>query len=166
MDTWRTTFAVLGVGGLHRRREPVLPQPNLTRSWVKTQHDRGWNVVPIWVDLQAPSVGGSRAMCVDHAFTGTTMSRSNATARTQGSHAADRAIAGARELGIAKGSTLFLDMESYKNDVSACNQPVQNFQSGWRSGCAAWAGSRATTRRSAPVSTLSTSSGPSSPAPT
>ena len=131
MDTWRTTSPYWGVGVYIGGENRSCQQPDLTRSWVRTQHDRGWNVVPIWVDLQAPSVGGSTGKCVDHHFTGTTMSRSNATARTQGSRAADRAIARARELGIAKGSTLFLDMESYKNDVSACNQPVQNFQSGW-----------------------------------
>jgi Rv2525c-like, glycoside hydrolase-like domain/Putative peptidoglycan binding domain len=131
MDSWRTTSPYWGVGVYIGGENRSCSQPNLTRAWVKTQHDRGWNVVPIWVDLQAPRVGGGTGRCVDHPFGGTTMSRSNATARNQGSRAADRAIARARVLGIAKGSTLFLDMESYKNDISACNQPVQNFQSGW-----------------------------------
>ncbi len=59
------------------------------------------------------------------------MSRNNSSARSQGVKAANRAIGKAKALGMAKGSTLFLDMESYKNQLSACNQPVQNFQSGW-----------------------------------
>jgi peptidoglycan hydrolase-like protein with peptidoglycan-binding domain len=131
MDTWRTMSPYWGVGVYIGGENRSCQQPDLSRSWVKTQHDRGWNVVPIWVDLQAPKAGGYNGRCVDHAFTGSTMSPRNASARAQGSRAADRAIARARDLGIAKGSTLFLDIESYKNQFSECNQPVQNFQSGW-----------------------------------
>jgi len=61
------------------------------------------------------------------------MSARNGTARSQGISAANRAVAHARDLGIVRGSTLFLDIESYANDLSACNQPVQHFQSGWTS---------------------------------
>ena len=46
---------------------------------------------------------------------------------------ATRAARTAAALGLAKGSTLFLDIESYDNSVSSCNQPVLNYVSGWNS---------------------------------
>lgn len=130
MDTMRTTTPYWGVGVYIGGESRTCDQPNLTRSWVRTQHDKSWRIVPIWAGLQAPRVNGHG--CSDRGFADR-MSARNGRATSQGISAANRAVAHARELGIARGSTLFLDIESYENDLSPCNQPVQHFQSGWTS---------------------------------
>lgn len=131
MDEWRSQSPYWGVGVYIGGENRSCPQPDLTSTWVSTQHHRGWHIFPIWVGPQAPEVGGTIGSCVDHAYSGSTMSPDNASARSEGVSAANHAVRRATGLGMAKGSTLFLDMESYKNDLSDCNQPVQNFQSGW-----------------------------------
>ncbi len=131
MDDLRTQSPYWGVGVYIGGETRTCNQPDLTRGWVSTQTHKGWRVFPVWAGLQAPKVGGTVGRCSDHNFGSNVMSRHNGTARAQGVKAANRAISKAKALGMAKGSTLFLDMESYKNDLSACNQPVQNFQSGW-----------------------------------
>jgi hypothetical protein len=134
MDELRTQSPYWGVGVYIGGENRSCAQPELTRDWVTTQHHKGWHIFPLWVGLQAPILGRGTSherRCIDGTRLRTPMSTDNATARRQGVSAATRAIAHAKDLGMAKGSTLFLDMESYANTISACNQPVLNFQSGW-----------------------------------
>ena len=129
MDDLRTKSPYWGVG-VYIGGESLTceHQTNLTRNWVSTQARKGWHIFPLWVGLQAPTVNNVR--CSDRSFEHV-MSSNNSTARGQGVAAADKAIDHARSLGMAKGSTLFLDIESWDNTRSECNQPVLNFQSGW-----------------------------------
>ncbi len=133
MDELRTQSPYWGVGVYVGGENRSCPQPDLTRDWVSLQHHRGWHVFPVWTGLQAPVLdpgGPDERQCSDRTF-GQTMKPNNSKARAQGISAANRAVKAAQRLGMAKGSTLFLDLESYENSISACNQPVQNFQSGW-----------------------------------
>ncbi len=133
LDELRTKSPYWGVGVYIGGENRSCPQPNLTRDWVSKQNHRGWHIFPLWIGLQAPVLdpgGPGEKQCSDRAF-GQTMKPDNTQARAQGVSAANRAVKAAQRFGMAKGSTLFLDMESYDNATSACNQPVQNFQSGW-----------------------------------
>ncbi len=133
MDELRTQSPYWGVGVYIGGENRSCPQPNLTRDWVSKQTHRGWNVFPVWIGLQAPVLNPGtpdEQRCSDRALA-VTMKPDNGKARAQGVMAANRAVSAAQGLGMAAGSTLFLDMESYDNSISACNQPVQNFQSGW-----------------------------------
>jgi hypothetical protein len=134
MDELRTESPYWGVGVyVGGENRYCSEQPELTRSWVHTQHHKGWRIFPIWNGLQAPTLRpGTRdekRCATGRAFD--TMSSSNSHAKRQGVSAANRAVNKAVGLGMAKGSTLFLDIEAYDNTTSACNQPVMNFQSGW-----------------------------------
>lgn len=135
MDELRAQSPYWGVGVYLGGENRTCDQPNLTRDWLAKQHHRGWHIFPVWIGLQAPVLNPGRPdekQCSDRALA-VTMKPSNSKARAQGVSAANRAVKAAQALGLAKGSTLFLDMESYDNSISACNQPVQNFQSGWSS---------------------------------
>jgi hypothetical protein len=122
MDTLRVDSPYWGVGVYIGGAERTCAQPNLTASWVRTQASRGWHVFPVWAGLQSP--------CSDVPFDHH-IARDNDRARAQGRQAANHAVSAASGLAMAKGSTLFLDVEPYDNTTSRCNQPVLHYQSGW-----------------------------------
>jgi hypothetical protein len=107
-------------------------QPELTRTWVRTQHRKGWRIFPIWNGLQAPTLDrGTRHQVRCSSRPAYPMGGRPEVARRQGVRAADRAVRHARDLGIKRGSTLFLDVEAFDNTVGRCTRAVLNFQSGW-----------------------------------
>jgi len=124
MDELRRESPFWGVGIYIGGSERSCAQPNLTRTWVQTQRARGWKLFPVWV--------GPQSHCADAAFDHL-VPESNAAAKRQGFREATRAARAATGLGLAKGSSLFLDVESYDNSISSCNQPVLNYVSGWNS---------------------------------
>jgi hypothetical protein len=90
----------------------------LTADWVAGALAGGWSLIPTYVGLQAP--------CNAHRVHFTAP-----TAATQGTAAADDAIAKASALGLPGGSPLYYDMESYSLHDPACTQAVQTFVSAW-----------------------------------
>jgi hypothetical protein len=103
MGAWSTSpYHAIGVylGGTNS----ACAQPNLTAAWVSTESAAGWNLVPTYVGLQAPSNSCGCAALVP------------AKAATQGAAAADDAIAKAQALGIGPGSPIYFDMEAYPRD--------------------------------------------------
>jgi hypothetical protein len=107
MAAWSSSpYRAVGVyiGGLNRG----CSQPNLTASWVSAQTAAGWNLIPTYVGLQAPT--SSCGSCAK-------LSANQATA--QGSAAASDAVAQASTLGMGPGSPLYFDMESYSRTASA-----------------------------------------------
>jgi hypothetical protein len=122
MDVLRAESPYWGVGVYIGGPERSCPQPDLDAAWVRTQAARGWHIFPVWA--------GRQSQCSDKPFE-THISARNARATAQGAASANDAVRAAQRLGIAKGSTLFLDVEGYDNTTSACNQPVLSYQSGW-----------------------------------
>jgi peptidoglycan hydrolase-like protein with peptidoglycan-binding domain len=122
MDELRAESPYWGVGVYIGGPERTCAQPALDAAWVRTQARRGWHIFPVWV--------GRQSRCSDRPFT-TEISARNAKATAQGVASANQAVRKAKQLGIGKGSTLFLDVEAYDNTTSACNQPVLSYQSGW-----------------------------------
>jgi Domain of unknown function (DUF1906) len=96
-------------------------QPNLTASWVSEQTAAGWNLIPTYVGLQAPT--SSCSSCA-------TLSSSTATAARQGGEAADDAVSDAQLAGIGAGSPIYFDMESYSRTASASNATL-TFLAAW-----------------------------------
>jgi hypothetical protein len=122
MDELRRQSPYWGVGVYIGGEERSCAQPNLTAGWVRSQASKRWHIFPLWV--------GPQSKCSDAAFV-TDISSHNARAARQGVRAANRAVRKAKRLGLARGSTLFVDVEAYDNTTSACNQPVLSYQGGW-----------------------------------
>jgi hypothetical protein len=120
MSAWGASpYRAIGVyiGGLNRG----CSQPNLTASWVAAQIAAGWNLIPTYVGLQAPT--SSCGSCAK-------LSASSAVA--QGSAAATDAVEAARVAAIGPGSPIYFDMESYTRTTSASNA-VLAFLAAWTS---------------------------------
>ncbi|HEX3174093.1 MAG TPA: glycoside hydrolase domain-containing protein [Solirubrobacterales bacterium] len=118
MTAWGSSpYRVIGVyiGGLNRG----CSQPNLTASWVGEQIADGWNLIPTYVGLQAPT--SSCSSCAQ-------LSAASATA--QGVAAAEDAVEQARAVAIGPGSPIYFDMESYARTTSA-SRAVLTFLAAW-----------------------------------
>ena len=120
MSAWAgSPYRALGVyvGGANRG----CSQPNLTASWVAEQTAAGWSLIPTYVGLQAPT--SSCSSCAK-------LSTSTSAATTQGTEAANDAVAQARVAGIGEGSPIYFDMESYARTASASTATL-TFLSAW-----------------------------------
>jgi hypothetical protein len=95
-------------------------QPNLTPTWTSSEVAAGWHLIPTYVGLQAPS---NSCGCA---------SISPTQASTQGTAAADDAVAMAQSVGIPAGNPIYDDMESYSR-TSANTSAVLVFLSSWTS---------------------------------
>ena len=102
------------IGGIDR----TCAQPELTAPWVSAVSVQGWRLIPIYKGLQAPC--GMSAHKINPA-----------TAGSQGTAAADDAIASASSLGMISGSAIYNDMENYPAGQAACRTAVLKFLSGW-----------------------------------
>ncbi|MCY0923742.1 DUF1906 domain-containing protein [Streptomyces sp. H27-G5] len=119
MDTWLARSPYRAVGIYISGASRACGQPHLTPAWVSTQTGKGWHLIPIDVGRQAPC-----------STLGNKMSNNPATARAQGSDAADASAAAAHALGIPAGSALYSDIEGYPSTAS-CKAAVLSFLSGW-----------------------------------
>jgi Domain of unknown function (DUF1906) len=118
MSAWGVSpYRAIGVyiGGLNRG----CTQPNLTASWVADQIAAGWNLIPTYVGLQAPT-----SSC------GSCAKLSPSTATSQGAEAASDAVEAARAVAIGPGSPIYFDMESYARGGSASSATLA-FLAAW-----------------------------------
>ncbi len=104
------------IGGVNR----TCAQPELTASWVTGVSQLKWRLLPVYKGLQAPC-GGKPS---DEKIT-------PSKAASQGSAAADDAVASARALRMLSGSALYNDMETYSTADAACRTAVLRYLSGW-----------------------------------
>jgi hypothetical protein len=95
-------------------------QANLTPTWVNTQRTAGWHLLPIYMGPQPFCTTSSKP----HRF-------SAATAASSALAAANDAVAKAKALRLASGSTIFSDIENYRTGDSACRTAVLTYQSVW-----------------------------------
>ena len=118
MDAWLSSpYRAVGVYTSGPVR--ACAQPNLTPDWVSRQTGKGWRLIPIHVGPQAPCTGYTRRISLDPA-----------TAHAEGVTAADEAAQAAGQLGLAKGSSVYLDIEQYPAG-GACSAAVVAHVSGW-----------------------------------
>ena len=117
ITAWNASpYRAIGVyiGGIDRH----CTQPELTAAWVTAVTAQGWRLIPIYKGLQAPC--------------GSSPNKINpATAGSQGTAAADDAIAQATGLGLISGSAIYNDMENYPTGSASCRTAVLSFLSGW-----------------------------------
>ena len=123
MDAWRSESPYAGVGIYLGGTNRLCDQPELDREWVRTQQQRGWHLLPLWV--------GPQASCTTYPDV---MSADRATALQQGRAQASLAVGTAKDLGIDRGSTLFYDLEDYDLGPDDCRQAALAFVSGWTKG--------------------------------
>jgi hypothetical protein len=120
MSAWASSpYRAIGVyiGGANRG----CSQPNLTSTWVGEQVAAGWHLIPTYVGLQAPTSACSSCA---------TLSSSYSKATTQGTEAADDAVADAQSVGMGPGSPIYFDMEAYTRTTSATAATL-TFLSAW-----------------------------------
>jgi Domain of unknown function (DUF1906) len=93
---------------------------NLSNSWVHAVSAMGWHLVPIYVGQQAP--------CEHQPHLGL-MNAKNAAddAASAAENAANRAAA----LGIARGSAIYFDLESYGRKNAGCTNTVVRYIGAW-----------------------------------
>jgi hypothetical protein len=95
-------------------------QANLTRDWVAAVRGGGWQVLPIYLGLQAPKKCGNPAF--RH------LSNKAAKAADQGRAAAVDAARSARALGLSASAPIVYDMEAYG---SGCSKAMRSFYDAW-----------------------------------
>ena len=104
------------VGGVNR----ACGDGNLSAAWVAGAVAGGWNLLPLYVGLQAPCVGQARLKKIDPAL-----------AQVQGAAAADDAVARATAFGLLPGTPIYFDMEAYPTNNVLCALAVQDFAAAW-----------------------------------
>jgi hypothetical protein len=96
-------------------------QPNLTSTWVATETNAGWHLIPLYVGLQAPSNScGCQGIAPSNAL-------------GEGTAAATDAVRQAAAVGIGPGSPIYFDMENYSRTATN-SSAVLTFLSGWTTG--------------------------------
>jgi hypothetical protein len=117
MSAWSSSpYRALGIyiGGANS----ACAQPNLNTGWMQTEWAAGWHMVPIYVGRQAPANS-----CGCAAIT-------PSQASSQGTAAAQDAVAQAQAVGIGAGNPIYNDMEGYSR-TSSNTSAVMNFLAAW-----------------------------------
>src|SRR5437867_1906093 len=104
------------IGGLNR----ACPDGNLSAAWVAGAQGLGWNLVPLYVGLQAPCVTQAGLQEIDAT-----------AASSQGATAADDAADRAASFALPPASPIYFDMEGYKTNDPGCSAVVQQFLAAW-----------------------------------
>lgn len=122
LQAWSASpYRALGIylGGVNR----ACADGNLSSSWVATTLGMGWNLLPLYVGLQAPCVSQTKLQHISSNLT---------TAGSQGRAAADDAATlAAGKFALPDSSPIYFDMEGYPPNDSACTKVVQAFVTGW-----------------------------------
>ncbi|MCZ4124570.1 DUF1906 domain-containing protein [Streptomyces sp. H39-S7] len=120
MAAWRKSSpygaAAVYIGGKNRG----CAQPQLTRSWVRTVHAAGWQLIPLYVGAQPPCQTSRNPERI-----------SAANAASLGAANGADAVAKASALGMAPGSAIYLDMEAYDIADASCVQSVLTYVQAW-----------------------------------
>ncbi len=104
-------------------------QPNLSATWVAQQQQLGWKLLPITLGPQASCT--TRERYLHQVRINPSTSGSYASARSQGSAEATKAVAAAKQLDISAHSTLWYDIEAFNTSNTACRDSAMAFLSGW-----------------------------------
>jgi hypothetical protein len=116
MEAWRAKYsaAAIYIGG----QMVACGTGNLSSSWVEQAEAMGWSLMPTFVGLQAPC----------NSFSGKINTKQ---AASQGTTAANQAIADAQSFGLNAGSPIYYDMEAYNNTNNSCRRAVLTFLDAW-----------------------------------
>jgi hypothetical protein len=133
MNAWLRQSPYLAVGiYISGASRACKKQPNLTPTWVSTQLQKGWKLLPITLGPQAscnarfPRYGNDARISSDpgrHGHYG--------KARRQGLAEADKTVAAAKALGLSPGSTMYYDLEGFDATIKSCRDSALAFLSAW-----------------------------------
>src|SRR4051794_7429542 len=124
MDAWLNHSPFLAVGiYISGASRACRDQPNLTPTWITTQLQSGWRLLPITLGPQAPCNPrfpryGHDHVIDNHPGSGGKYSK----ARQQGAAEAGKAVSAAAKLGLAEGSTLWYDLEGFDQTNVRCRK--------------------------------------------
>jgi peptidoglycan hydrolase-like protein with peptidoglycan-binding domain len=130
MDVWLERSPYWGVGVYiagDNRACPDEQSLNLTPAWVQSQTRKGWRILPLTVGLQASCFKPGE----DYARVSADDTDDYAAARSQGVAEANSTVVASRGLGIAKGSTQWLDVEHFDITKPKCKESALAFISSW-----------------------------------
>jgi len=129
MDVWLERSPYWGVGVYISGSNRACPdEPNLTATWVTSQTGKGWRILPLTVGLQASCF---RPKDPDIEHISADEADGYAAAKAQGVAEANTTIAASRALGIAKGSTQWLDIEHFDITKRRCKESALAFIASW-----------------------------------
>jgi hypothetical protein len=133
MNAWLESSPFLAVGiYISGKSRACRDQPNLTPTWVATQLQKGWRLLPITLGPQAdcldrfPRYGDDPTINPKPGKHGRYR-----LARKQGTAEAKTAVAEALRLGIVPGSTLWYDLEGFDANNTTCRESALWFLSSW-----------------------------------
>lgn len=130
MDRWwlASPFSAVGIY-ISGDSRACTNQPNLTPGWISHTLATGWKLLPITLGPQASCT--TRPRYLKQVRINASTRNNYAKARAQGTAEADKTVGVATGLGIAKGSTLWYDIEAFNISQTACRESAKQFLSAW-----------------------------------
>jgi hypothetical protein len=130
MDAWLRSSPFWAVGIYISGDSRACPrQPNLTPRWIDTQLANGWRLLPITLGPQAWCT--TRERYLKQVRINPDPANGYAKARRQGRGEAAKTVDRATGLGIARGSTLWYDIEAFDTRPTNCRESALSFLSAW-----------------------------------
>jgi hypothetical protein len=133
MDRWLNNSPFLAVGiYISGDSRGCRSQPNLTPTWIATQLQKGWRLLPITMGPQASCSANFPRYGDDETIDPTPGKYGKyGRARTQGLAEGAKTVNDAASLGISKGSTLWYDIEGFDSSLTNCRESALRFLSAW-----------------------------------
>ncbi len=130
MDAWLNHSPFWAVGIYISGDSRACPnQPNLTPTWISTQLQKGWRLLPITLGPQAWCT--TRDRYLQQVRINPNPGNRYGKARRQGRQEAVKTVARAQQLGLANGSTLWYDLEAFDIRPTHCRESALSFLSAW-----------------------------------
>ncbi len=133
MNKWRkhSPFSAVGIY-ISGDSRACRNQPNLSSTWVSTQHAKGWKILPIALGPQASCQPRFPRYKDDFRINPTPGSKGRyGKAKKQGRVEAAKNAADAAHYGIGTGSTLWYDLEGFDLGNTHCRESALAFVSAW-----------------------------------
>lgn len=133
MDAWLESSPFHAVGiYISGKSRACRNQPNLTPTWIRTQLEKGWRLLPITLGPQASCQPRFPRYNDDEKIKPKPGPKGKyGKARKQGRVEATTTVRDAQALGIAEGSTLWYDLEGYDNSNTHCRESALWFLHAW-----------------------------------
>jgi peptidoglycan hydrolase-like protein with peptidoglycan-binding domain len=130
MDRWLTSSPYWAVGIYISGDSRGCPyQPNLSPTWVSTQLNNGWRLLPLTVGPQAWCT--TRETYLEDVRISPNPTTNYLKARQQGRAEAAKTVRAAKALGISTNSTLWYDIEAFDISGTHCRESAISFLSAW-----------------------------------
>jgi hypothetical protein len=133
MDRWLESSPFLAVGiYIDGDSRACRKQTYLNATWVRTQLEKGWRLLPITLGPQASCQPRFPRYQDDFKISPKVNAAGvYAKALKQGKDQAARSVAAAGAYGISPGSTLWYDLEGFDHKNTRCRESALTFLSGW-----------------------------------